>query len=170
MGEGKRFDWIKDGIDQKDRIQKETLKERAALENDITRKERKRVQEDEQKRINLYSEGMCWKCNKYDKVISSLFYACIECMEKRGNEALLQVVCNKRNVWELCDFSEDWVFNDVYQINVSLCDTCMKRVRKLHKAYRNKGGIESKPDVIKRRKIYGKDYNYLLGRAHLDRK
>jgi len=169
MGEGKRFSWIKDGLDQKDRIQKDSLKERSALETDVTRKERARVQNDEQKRINLYSEGMCWKCNKYDKVLSSLFYACIECIEKRGDEALLQVVCNKRNVWELCDFCETWVFNDVYQINVSLCDTDLRRVKLLHKAYRKSGGINNRPDVAKRRKIFGKDYNYLLGRVHLDR-
>lgn len=161
-----RLSWIKDGLDEKDRIQKRDLRERIGKENDITRKERDRVQNDEQKRINLYSEGMCYRCNKIDKVISSLFYVCKECLEKKGSEALLNIVMQKRNVWELCDFHEAWVFHEVCQINCSLCDTCMSRVKRLHKAYKRAGGRASSPDVMRRKRIYGKDYNYLLGKVY----
>lgn len=165
-----RFNWIKDGLDQKDRIQKRDLKERASKENDITLKERDRVQNDEQKRINLYSEGVCYKCHKVDKVISTLLYGCIECLEKYGKEALLNIVCQKRNIWELCDFHEKWVFHDVWQINVSMCDTCIRRVKLLHRAYNKAGGRKSSPDIVRRRKIYGKDYNYLIGGVFNPRK
>ena len=69
---GDRFGWIKDGLDQKDRIQKRDLKERAGKENDATLKIREAVQSDEQTRINMYSEGFCYGCSKTDKVISTL--------------------------------------------------------------------------------------------------
>jgi len=161
-----RFSWIKDGLDQKDRIQKRDLKERAGKETKVTLKERARVQDDEHKRINRYSEGVCYKCHKVDKIISSLYYVCLECLEKHGDEALLNIVTQKRNVWELCDFHEKWVFHEVCQVNCSLCDTCHRRVKKLHRAYRNSGGRKkNSPDIVKRRKVYGKDYNYLLGQV-----
>lgn len=165
MSDGKRLSWIKSGLDQKDRIQLNDLRERIAKENDITLRERARVQNDEQKRINKYSEGMCYRCNKIDKVISSLFYVCKECLEKKGGEALLNIVTQKRNVWELCDFHETWVFHEVCQINCSLCDSCMTRVKRLHRAYRLAGGRNQSPDVRRRRQIYGKDYNYLLAKV-----
>lgn len=163
MPEGKRLDWIKGGLDQKDRIQKESLMERASKENDITKKERKRVQEDEQKKINLYSEGVCYRCFKKDKVISSLYYVCKEDLEKHGGEALLNIIVQKTNIWELCDFCEKWVFHEVCQINCSLCDTCQRRVKVLHKAYRKAGGRSQSPDVLRRKALYGKDYNHILG-------
>lgn len=164
MVEGKRLGWIKDGTDEKDRIQKRDLAERISKENDATKKERARVQDDEQKRINLYSEGVCYKCHKVDQILSSLFLVCRECIEKHGDEALLNIVTTPKMVWELCDFHEEWVFYDVCQINCSLCRTCMKRVHKLHQAYRKSGGrAGNSPDILKRKKIYGKDYNHILG-------
>lgn len=164
MTEGKRLGWIKGGVDQKDRTQYRDLAERVLKETDITRRERARVQDDEQKRINIHSEGVCYKCHKVDKILSSLFYVCRECIEKHGDEALLNIIVQKTNIWELCDFHEKWVFHEVCQINCSLCDSCMRRVKKLHRAYRNSGGRnKNSPDIVRRRKIYGKDYNYLLG-------
>lgn len=160
---GHRFSWIKDGLDQKDRIQKRDLKERAGKENDITKKVRERVQADEHTRINLYSEGYCYGCSKNDKVLSTLIYMCGECMEKRGTEGLMCIVVKKTS-WELCDIHADWVFNDSWQINCSLCDSCMHRLNLVHKAYRKGGGrIGQAPDERRKRKIYGKDVNHLLG-------
>ena len=53
MGDSdKRFGWVKDGLDAKDRIQKNDLKERAGKENQHTKNLRERVQEDEHTRIN----------------------------------------------------------------------------------------------------------------------
>ena len=164
MTEGKRLGWIKGGTDQKDRIQKRDLAERVLKENDITRRERTRVQNDEQKSINIHSEGVCYKCHKMDKILSSLFYVCQECLEKYGDEALLNIIIQKTNIWELCDFCEKWVFHEVCQINCSLCDSCLRRVKKLHRAYRKSGGRnKNSPDIIRRKKIYGKDWSYLLG-------
>lgn len=164
MGEGKRLSWVEDGLDEKDRMQKRDLGERITKENDYTKKERKRVQEDEYKKINLYSEGRCYRCGKTDKVISSLYLVCMEDLEKLGGEALLNIVTQKTNIWELCDFCEKWVFHEVCQINCSLCDTCQRRVKLVHKAYRKGGGrVKLSPDAQRRRKIYGKDYNYILG-------
>lgn len=161
-----RWSWIKDGLDQKDRIQKHDLKERAAKENDATRKERARVQDDEHKSINKYSEGICYKCFKHDFIISSLYYVCMECLEKHGDEALLNIVIQKTNIWELCDFHEKWVFHDVCQVNCSLCNTCQRRIHKLHRAYRKSGGRKNNsPDILRRKQIYGKDYNYLIGQG-----
>jgi len=164
MGNDGRFSWIKDGLDQKDRIQKDSLKERAGKENTATKKERARVQDDEQKKINLYSEGVCYKCHKVDQVLSSLFLVCKECVEKHGDEALLNIVTFPKMIWELCDFHEEWVWYEVMQINCSLCNSCLRRIKKLHQAYRRSGGrIKNSPDYVRRRKIYGKDYNHLLG-------
>lgn len=160
-----RLDWVDEGLDQKDRIQKRDLRERIAKENDITLKERARVQNDEHKKINKYSEGVCYKCHTVDKILSSLFLVCRECLEKQGDEALLNIVTQKRNVWELCDFCEKWIFHEVCQINCSLCNTCLRRVYNLHRLYKDTGGREkNSPDIVRRRKIYGKDYNYILGR------
>lgn len=158
----KRFSWIKDGLDQKDRIQKDSLKERAGRENDQTRKLRERVQGDEQTRINLYSEGYCYGCNKTDKVLSTLIYMCATCMEKRGTEGLMCLITKKTN-WELCDIHGDWSFNDIWQINCSLCNSCMRRLSRIHKTYRKKGGRKNAPDERKKRAIYGKDMNAILG-------
>ena len=168
MGDSdKRFDWVKqgnDGYDEKDRIQLNDLKERAGKENTATKKERARIQNDEQKKINNYSEGVCYKCHKVEQVLSSLYYVCIECLEKHGQEALLNIVVQKRNIWELCDFHEKWIFHEVCQVNCSLCNTCQRRIKKLHQAYRKSGGRNgNSPDILRRKKIYGKDYNYLLG-------
>lgn len=171
MGEGKRLGWIdggkSGGFDQVDRIQKDDLRSRLARETDVTLKERKRVQDDEQKSINIHSEGVCYKCHKFDYILSSLFLVCMECIEKHGDEAILNIVTTPKHMWELCDFHEKWVFHEVCQINCSLCNTCLRRVKLLHRAYKKSGGRKkNSPDVIKLRKIYGKDYNYLLGQVN----
>lgn len=158
-----RFGFTEDGLDQKDRIQKHDLKERAAKENDQTKKLRARVQADEHTRINNYSEGYCYGCSKNDKILSTLIYMCGECMEKRGAEGLMCIVVKKRS-WELCDKCEQWKFNDIWQINASFCDTCMRRIKKLHQAYRKGGGrAKLAPDERKKRSIFGKDFNEIIG-------
>ena len=163
MGDStKRFRWTEDGLDQKDRIQKHDLKERAGKENDHTKKLRERVQKDEQTKINNYSEGYCYGCSKIDKVLSTLIYMCAECMEKRGTEGLMCLVTRKTS-WELCDIHADWVFNEVWQINCSLCDSCMKRLNKVHKVYRQKGGRANAPDEIAKRKYYARNPGEEIG-------
>jgi len=157
-----RFDWIKDGLDQKDRIQKHDLKERASKANDQTRALRERVQADEQTRINKYSEGYCYGCNKIDKVTSTLIYSCTTCLEKRGQEGLMALVIRKTS-WELCDLHGGWKFNEIWQINCSLCTSCMRRLGKIHREYRKKGGRANAPDERRKRNIYGKDMNAILG-------
>lgn len=158
-----RFDWIKDGLDQKDRIQKHDLKERAGKENDQTRNLRERVQGDEHTKINNYSEGYCYGCGKNDKILSTLVYMCAEDIEKRGQEGLMALV-TKKTAWELCDKCEQWKFNEIWQINASFCDRCMKRITLIHKNYKKGGGrAKLAPDERKKRKIFGKDMNELMG-------
>ena len=158
-----RFIFTEDGLDQKDRIQKHDLKERAARENDQTKKLRERVQKDEHTKINNYSEGYCYGCSKNDKILSTLIYMCGECMEKRGAEGLMCLITRKHN-WELCDKCEQWKFDEIWQINASFCDRCMRRIHLIHKNYRKGGGrAKLAPDERKKRIIYGKDVNYLIG-------
>jgi len=158
----KRFSWIRDGLDQKNRIQKDSLKERASKENDQTRKLRERVQGDEHTRINNYSEGYCYGCSKTDKILSTLIYMCARCMEKRGSEGLMCLI-TKKTSWELCDIHGDWCFGDIWQINCSLCNSCMRRVIRVHKEYRDKGGRKNAPDERRKKSIFGKDMNSILG-------
>ena len=154
--------YLGDGLDAVDRIQVQSYKERKARENIHTLKLREKVQTDEHTKINNYSEGYCYSCNKIDKVLSTLVYYCGECIENRGVEGLMQMLVKKNN-WELCDKHEGWVFADVWQINCSLCDTCMRRLKLLHKAYRKAGGRTKAPDEVRKRKIYGKEFNEILG-------
>ena len=107
MGDSdKRFGWTEDGLDAKDRIQKNDLKERAGKENQHTRNLRERVQEDEHTRINNYSEGYCYGCSKVDKVISTLIYMCGECMEKRGTEGLMCLL-TKNTIMNYVTYTQD---------------------------------------------------------------
>lgn len=163
MGDSsKRFGWTEDGLDAKDRIQKHDLQERAKKENTATRKIREAVQTDEQTKINNYSEGFCYGCSTYDKVISTLIYMCGGCMEKRGTEGLMCLVTRKTS-WELCDIHAEWVFNDSWQINCSLCDKCMRRLNLVHKAYRKAGGRNKAPDNIIRKKFYARNPGEVMG-------
>lgn len=154
--------YLRDGIDAVDRIQREGYKDRKSKENQHTKKIREAVQSDEQTRINKYSEGFCYGCSTVDKVMSTLVYVCGECMEKRQTEGLMQILTKKHN-YEVCDIHGDWVLNDCFQINISFCDKCMKRMLKIHRLYRKAGGRDSAPDEKKKRAYYGKDFNELLG-------
>lgn len=153
--------YLRDGIDAVDRIQREGYIDRKKKENTQTRKLRERVQDDEQTKINNYSEGFCYGCSKKDKIISTLIYACGDCMEKRGTEGVMSIVVKKHN-WELCDIHGDWKFDDVWQINISFCDSCMKRLFRIHKAYKAKKGRANAPDERRKRKI-GIDVNEIIG-------
>jgi len=154
--------YLKKGGDTSDRIQIEGYYNRKSKENDATKKIRKRVQEDEQTRINHYSEGYCYGCSKVDKMLSTLVYVCSSCMEKRGVEGLMCIITRKHN-YELCDICGNWEFDNVSQINISFCDSCMRRMLRIHRAYRKKGGKENAPDAVRKRKYYGKDFNEILG-------
>ncbi len=154
--------YLRDGIDAVDRIQREGYYTRKSKENDATRNLRERVQDDEQTKINKYSEGYCYGCSKIDKILSTLVYVCSDCMEKRGAEGLMAIIVRKHN-YELCDICGIWKFDNVSQINISFCDSCMKRMFRIHKAYKKKGGRANAPDEIRKRKIFGKDFNALTG-------
>jgi hypothetical protein len=154
--------YLRDGIDAVDRIQREAYKERKGKENIQTKKLRERVQADEQTKINNYSEGFCYGCSKIDKVLSTLVYVCGECMEKRGTEGIMAIIIKKHG-YELCDIHGKWEFDDVWQLNISFCDSCMKRMFKIHKAYKQAGGRKASPDQRKKRAYYGKDFNEVLG-------
>ncbi len=154
--------YLKDGIDAKDRIQREGYYDRKSKENDATKKIRDRVQNDEQTRINNYSEGYCYGCSKVDKILSTLVYVCSDCMEKRGVEGLMCINVRKHN-YELCDICGIWKFDNISQINISFCDSCMKRMFRIHKVYKAKGGRANAPDEIRKRKYYGKNMNEILG-------
>ncbi len=154
--------YLRDGIDAVDRIQREGYRERKSKENIQTKKLRERVQDDEQTKINNYSEGFCYGCAKKDKILSTLIYACGVCMEKRGTEGVMSIVVKKHN-WELCDIHGEWKFDDVWQINISFCDSCMKRMFRIHKAYKAKKGRANAPDERRKRRIFGKDFNDLTG-------
>lgn len=119
------------------------------------------VQSDEQKKVTGYSEGFCYGCNKYDRVLSNMWYACHSCSVKRGREGLLADVKQKFSE-ELCDFCGRWDIG-IWQKNVSLCDTCRRRVTRIHKKYKKGGGYEKLAPFQKRMfKKYGKDYHEIL--------
>lgn len=119
------------------------------------------VQSDEQKKVTGYSEGFCYGCNKYDRVLSNMWYACHPCSVKRGREGLLADVKQKFSE-ELCDFCGRWDIG-IWQKNVSLCDTCRRRVTRIHKKYKKGGGYEKLAPFQKRMfKKYGKDYHKIL--------
>lgn len=139
---------------------KSVSKERAAKENDATLKERSRVQDNEYQKINKHSEGYCWGCHRIDQVISTLIYACVPCMDKKGLETVIRVVARKFK-HELCDNCGKWKL-DVFQINVSLCPKCMRKVTKIHKLYRKRGGQADSPYANKLKKVYGKGWAEVL--------
>ena len=80
---------------------------------------------------------------------------CGECMEKRGTEGLMCLLTKKHN-YELCDIHAGWELDDVWQINCSMCASCMRRLNKVHKAYRKSGGRKNAPDEIIKRKYYAR--------------
>ncbi len=122
------------------------------------------VQNDEQKKVTSYSEGMCYGCNKYDRVLSNVWYACVPCSIKRGREGLLADVIQKFSE-ELCDFCGMWDIG-IWQKNVSLCDSCRRRVTRIHHKYQKGGGYEKLAPFQKRMfKKYGKDYHIILTRG-----
>ena len=119
------------------------------------------VQNDEQKKVTKNSEGFCYGCNKYDRVLSNVWYACVPCSVKRGREGLLADVIQKFTE-ELCDFCGRWDIG-IWQKNVSLCDKCRRNVTRIHHKYQKGGGYEKLNPFLKRMfKKYGKDYEKIL--------
>lgn len=145
------------------RIAREGYFERKSKENDIQLKMRELIQKDEHKNVNKHSEGFCWGCNRRDYIISSLFYSCKKCMEKRGSEALLAIVHHKP-IEEMCDFCGKWQEPfGTWQINISVCKSCMGKIEKLHLDYKKAGGMRKQNPFMKRmRKKYGKDFPILM--------
>lgn len=119
------------------------------------------VQNDEQKKVTTYSEGFCYGCNKYDRILSNMWYSCFQCSVKRGREGLLADVVQKFSE-ELCDFCGRWDIG-IWQKNVSLCDKCRRRVTIIHNKYKKGGGYEKMAPFQKRMfKKYGRDYQKIL--------
>jgi len=118
------------------------------------------INSDEQTRINKYAEGFCYGCAKRDQVLSSLWFACTDCILKRGRAGIMATACRKFNE-EFCDFCAQWHLG-VSQINISMCSSCRFKVEQAHKKYREMGGRESVPFHKKMVRQYGKDYQLLL--------
>lgn len=148
--------------DANERIAKEYKLEKSET-NAIQRKLREVTQADEQKRVNKYSEGFCYGCNKTDHIISTLFDVCHACRVKKGTEAVLSMPTRGKLKHALCDMCGVWKF-DCTQVNASLCRPCMGRMSRLHYAYKKAGGFEGTHPFIQRmKKKYGKDYRHILG-------
>lgn len=155
-------EYVGDGSTAESRVAREGYRERKNRENPLQLKLRDHVQGDEQKKINKHSEGFCYGCNKVDYILSSLFYICQDCMHKRGHEGLLAIVYQKPGE-ELCDFCGRWSKPfDCWQVNVSMCNSCMGKIKILHEKYRKSGGREQNPLTRRLRKKYGKDYTILM--------
>lgn len=149
--------YIRFSKENNERIAKAGEIARKSAVNDVQRKLRAAVARDEHAKINKYHEGYCYGCGKIDQTISSLFYACPKCLQKRGVEGLLAIVAQK-NMDELCDFCETYRLG-VKQINCSLCKTCMHRVHEVHTRYQKAGGVTKiHPYYRMLRRKYGKDY------------
>ena len=139
-------------------------KENAAKETDATLHERKRVQDNEYTKIDKYSEGRCWVCDKRDFILSTLIWGCPKCIDKRGFDGIMGFVTRKMK-HEVCDVHNE---NDYYQmncsqININVCQSCMRRVIRNHRKFQREGGVKSSPYAKKLQKIYGKDWSKVLG-------
>lgn len=159
---------VKDGIyqwrnskDNQEKIQKEARDKRALKTNPAQLKLRERVQADEQTRVNKHGEGFCYGCAKTDLILSTLVHMCNNCMHKRGTEGLMAIV--KRHFkQELCDSCGFYKFG-VMQINASFCQTCIRRIGKMHQAYRASGGqLANHPYYKHLQHIHGKDWMLYL--------
>ncbi|HJZ23808.1 MAG TPA: hypothetical protein VJ201_05085 [Candidatus Babeliales bacterium] len=143
-------------------IIKESKTIRKAEENALQLKLRSFAQADEQTRINKYSEGFCYGCAKIDHIISTVFFICTECYQKRGTEGLLANVSQSHS-HQLCDICGFWKMG-VWQRNVSFCQSCMRRTMRIHQKYRDGGGRSKLDPFIKRQqRRFGKDYQAILG-------
>ena len=159
--------WLdKDDLSAQNRNHINTVKRRLGEKNDATKKLKNKVQDDEYTRINRHSEGRCWYCSEVNKITSSVFNACEDCINSRGNESIMSIVGIKFN-HELCDFCGVWK-QEVCSINTSLCDVkCCRRVARVHKLYKLAGGRHSAPIIKLAKRQYGKDYRHFLGKGFL---
>lgn len=150
-----------DSKDDSETIQKEAEMLRGMRFNIHQKKIRDAVQSNEQTKINKYHEGFCYGCAKTDQNISTLFYICGRCRNRRGMEGLMAVVYRKKSD-ELCDICGRWEF-DVWQINASLCRSCMVNMQRIHKKYRRTGGYRTNNPFLKKmaRKL-GKNWEILM--------
>ena len=136
--------------------------DRGRKKNPMQKALNKVVQSDEQTRINKHGEAVCYGCLRRDVVLSSLYYCCRDCMERRGKTALYSIVFHKPNE-ELCDFCGRWALPfDSWQINCSLCGKCSEKVVRFHAQYRASGGLSASPFYKKMRYKFGKDYQILM--------
>ncbi|NIT99605.1 MAG: hypothetical protein GWN01_01265 [Nitrosopumilaceae archaeon] len=161
-----RPDYIQKKVDElsgEGRIAKEGYEERELKKTDQGRKFREHLQKDEQKAMDKHGEAVCYGCLKKDFALSTLLYCCSDCMRKRGTVALYAIVTRKP-AEQVCDFCGRWQKPfDTFQINCSMCNTCMHRVHVFHSEYKKAGGRKSNPFVRRMRKKYGKDYKKILG-------
>ena len=108
MAENGQFSWLdNDDLSAQNRIQIETVKKREGLKNDATRKLRAKAQDNEQTAINRHAEGRCWGCGEQNKIMSTIYNSCEDCIDKKGFESLLTIMGKKMN-HELCDFCAEW--------------------------------------------------------------
>lgn len=155
--------YIPDDVSGNAEIAKEGYYDRARKTNQMQLKLREMIQKDEQKSINKHSEGYCYGCTRKDFILSTLIYACRYCMAKRGKECLLNIVYHKPGD-EMCDLCGRWQRPfDTFQINCSMCNSCMQKLIQFHQKYRKDGGRDANPFYKKLRRKYGKDWKILSG-------
>lgn len=130
------------------------------IDNDHQNKATKDVQANEQTHVDKYSEGMCYGCNKIDLIRSSLYYICNDCYHIRGKE-LVMANLHKKEKEELCEICGWWKL-DIWQRNVSFCESCNDRVIRIHKKYQKHG---RKHEPFHRRLLskYGSEYDRITG-------
>lgn len=146
-------------------IAKDAYRNRKAKENALQLKLREGIQSNDHTKVNKHNEGVCWGCMKKDYILSSLWMACKECINKRGFEALYTIVKHKA-VEDTCDFCGQWTRPfECFQINAALCNSCHDKVLKFHANYRKAGGLKQNPYTRKVRKKFGKDYKLLMQQA-----
>ena len=166
MTEDGQFSWLDDDdTSAHNYIQKDTVKKREGQKNDATKHLRNKAQNNEFTKINKHGEGRCWWCGDVDKIVSSIYNSCEDCMSRKGCESIMTIMGVKKN-HELCDFCGKWKIG-VASINTSLDQKCINRVLKVHKLYRKQGGRMNAPIVKLAKKKFGKDYRQILGEGFL---
>lgn len=151
--------------DSLDGVQREINRDGERLKkmkkNRVNTKLNQLINKDEQMKINKSHEGYCYGCAGMDQTLSSLWFACTDCSQKRGKEGLMAIAC-KKYAEEFCDFCAKWKLG-VCQVNVSMCEHCRWKVDKAHKKYHETGGRNGAPFHKFMVNKYGKDYQKQMG-------
>ena len=117
-------------------------------------------QKDEQKHVNNYKEGWCWRCEKKKAVAATLFHVCPHCRRNRGKEFTLVTLADKG--WDMCFFCGRYGW-DIKQINARLCFGCFDIIRRTMKKFHKAGGTEKVDPFWKSMKRkHGDDWSIIM--------